>query len=186
MEDAAIVDLFLAREESAIRYTAEKYGARLRGIAQGILNDRTAAEECENDAYWEAWRRIPPHEPRDYLFAFLGRIIRHLAIDACRRRGADKRSALFCELTEELANCLPAPAGVEEAFNARALGEAINGYLSGCPARRRQLFVRRYWYFDSVEALSRRFGVSQSNVKTTLFRMRNELKDYLLREGFEV
>ena len=91
MEDAAIVDLFLAREESAIRYTAEKYGARLRGIAQGILNDRTAAEECENDAYWEAWRRIPPHEPRDYLFAFLGRIIRHLAIDACRRRGASAR-----------------------------------------------------------------------------------------------
>ena len=93
MEDAAIVDLFLAREESAIRYTAEKYGARLRGIAQGILNDRTAAEECENDAYWEAWRRIPPHEPRDYLFAFLGRIIRHLAIDVFRRKNSAKRRA---------------------------------------------------------------------------------------------
>ena len=186
MEDTVIVDLFLAREEAAVRYTAEKYGVKLRGIAQNILNDLPSAEECENDTYWEAWRRIPPHEPRTYLFAFLGRITRHLAIDVCRRRGADKRSALFCELTEELENCLPSPAGVEETLNARALGEAINVFLARCPAERRRLFVRRYWYFDSVADVSRRYGMTQSKVKTTLFRMRNELKEYLRREGFDV
>ena len=186
MEDAQIVDLFLARDESAIRHAADKYGQRLRGLALAVLEDRTAAEECENDTYLEAWNRIPPHEPRTYLFAFLGRITRHLAIDACRRRGADKRPSALCALTEELAECLPAPGGVEETLNARALTEAINAYLRGCSAEQRAIFVRRYWYCDPVEAISRRYGFSRSKVKTALYRLRAGLKDYLQKEGFSV
>ena len=186
MEDARIVDLYLARDERAIRYTAEKYGPRLRGLAQALLEDRTAAEECENDTYWEAWNRIPPHEPRTYLFAFLGRITRHLAIDACRRRSADKRSAAVCGLTDELADCLPAPGTVEAAVDAAALTEAVNGFLRGCGEEQRAVFVRRYWYFDSVEEISRRYGFSRSKVKTMLFRLRAGLKEHLRKEGFGV
>ncbi|MBQ6066053.1 MAG: RNA polymerase sigma factor [Clostridia bacterium] len=184
MEDTMIVDLFLARDEAAIRHTAEKYGGRLRGLAQAVLNDRALAEECENDTYLEAWNRIPPHEPRTYLFAFLGRIARHIAIDRCRKQNAEKRSAAVCELTAELAECLPSGDNVESEWNARALAQAINDFLSRCPSARRDVFVRRYWYFDSVEQISRRYGFSQSKVKTTLFRMRNELKEELRREGF--
>ncbi|MBQ1834989.1 MAG: RNA polymerase subunit sigma-70, partial [Oscillospiraceae bacterium] len=103
MTDAEIVALYLARDEAAISQTARQYGARLCRIANQILNDPSGAEECENDTYWEAWRRIPPHEPRDYLFAFLGRITRRLAIDVCRKNAAQKRSALLCELTAEMA-----------------------------------------------------------------------------------
>ena len=186
MEDTKIVDLFLARDESALRHTAEKYGGRLRGLAERILNDAAIAEECENDTYLEAWNRIPPHEPRDYLFAFLGRITRHLAIDRCRKKNAEKRSAAVCELTAELAECLPAAGGVEETLNARALTQAINEFLRGCTAEQRNIFVRRYWYCDSVAAIGRLYGFSQSKVKVTLFRLRGGLKDYLEREGFSV
>ena len=106
MEDSSIVDLYLLRDEAAISETARKYGPKLRALADRILHDLPAAEECENDAYLQAWRSIPPHEPRTYLFPFLGRIVRHLAIDESRRRSIDKRSAEFCELTGELAECL--------------------------------------------------------------------------------
>ena len=88
MEDSAIVDLYLSRDETAISHTAEKYGSRLRQIASGILNSRESAQECENDTYLETWNRIPPHEPRTYLFAFLGKILRHIAIDECRRNAS--------------------------------------------------------------------------------------------------
>lgn len=186
MEDAQIVDLFLARNESAIRHTAEKYGPQLRGLAKAILEDRSAAEECENDTYLEAWNRIPPHEPRTYLFAFLGKITRHLAIDACRKRSADKRSAVVCELTSELEECLPARETVEDALNVRTLTEAVNNYIRQCSEEQRAIFVRRYWYFDSVEAIGRRYGFSRSKVKTALFRLRGGLKDYLQKEGFSV
>ncbi len=94
-DDDQIVDLFLAREESALSAVSEKYGADLKRIAASILDDEGASEECENDTYLKAWNNIPPHEPRTYLFAYLARIIRALAIDRYRRQGADKRLSLI-------------------------------------------------------------------------------------------
>lgn len=96
MNDAKIVELYLKREESAIRQTAEKYGRRLRSLSCGIVGDLSTAEECENDTYMEAWNSIPPHEPKKYLYAFLARIIRHISIDRCRSRSRLKRSAFLC------------------------------------------------------------------------------------------
>lgn len=80
MDDSKIVELYLSRDESAISHTSQKYGSRLRQIADSILNNKASAEECENDTYLESWKFIPPNEPKSYLFAFLGKIARHLAI----------------------------------------------------------------------------------------------------------
>lgn len=77
MEDSLIVDLYLQRSEDAIARTAESYGAKLKSISLNIVKDIQTAEECENDTYLQAWKSIPPNEPRSYLFAFLSRIIRH-------------------------------------------------------------------------------------------------------------
>ena len=84
MEDNEIVELYMLRDETAIKHTSEKCGSRLRSLANGIVNDEQTAEECENDTYMEAWNSIPPHEPGGYLYAFLARIIRHISLDICR------------------------------------------------------------------------------------------------------
>ena len=91
MDDRGIVALYLRRDETAIRQTAEKYGSRLRTLAYGIVNDLQTAEECENDTYMEAWNTIPPHEPSDYFYAFLARITRHISLNRCRDRDRFKR-----------------------------------------------------------------------------------------------
>ena len=160
MDDSKIVELYLSRNESAISQTAQKYGLKLRRIADSILNNMASAEECENDTYLEAWNRIPPNEPRTYLFAFLGKITRHLAIDECRK--------------------------VEEAFAADELALSINAFLATCSEDQRNIFVRRYWYFDTVAEISKKYGYSQSKVKTALFRMREGLKQHLEKEGYAV
>ena len=186
MDDSVIVDLYLSRDESAISQTSHKYGLKLRQIANGILDNMSSAEECENDTYLEAWNRIPPNEPRTYLFAFLGKIIRHLAIDECRKNASQKRYALFCELTQEMEQCIPGRNDVEESFEAEALSQSINAFLSTCPENQRNIFIRRYWYFDSVKEIAQRFGCSQSKVKTSLFRMREGLKNHLQKEGYTI
>ena len=94
MNDNEIVELYLSRNEEAINQTAQKYGSRLRNIANSILNDRETAKECENDAYLETWELIPPHEPRNYLFAFVGRIVRHIALNVCKKNSRQKRYAM--------------------------------------------------------------------------------------------
>ena len=186
MDDSKIVDLYLSRDESAISQTSQKYGLKLRRIANRILNNMESAEECENDTYLETWNRIPPHDPRNYFFAFLGKIARHLAIDECRKKSSKKRYALFCELTKEMEECLPGDNNAEETTDLEALERTINAFLKTCSEEQRNLFVRRYWYFDSIPEISQRFGYSQSKVKTTLFRLREGLKQHLEKEGYTI
>lgn len=186
MEDAQIVELYLRRDESAIVCTSEKYGARLRHIADRILEDGQAAEECENDTYLEAWNRIPPNEPRSWFFAFLGRITRHLAIDRYRKRHSLKRDAAVYTLTQELEQCIPDGSDAQEKLEARELSAQIDLFLSRCTAPQRSVFVRRYWYMDSIPEIAARFGYSQSKVKSMLFRLRERLRNDLEKEGYTV
>lgn len=184
MDDGQIVELYLRRDESAIAHSSGKYGRRLRALALGVVRDAQTAEECENDAYFEAWRSIPPHEPRSYLYAFLARIVRHAALNRCRDRDRLKRAAHVTQLSAELEQCIPAPDDMECRLDAMALGEAINGFLASLDREKRDMFLRRYWYLDSVSAIASRFGCSQGRVKTTLFRVRARLRDYLKQEGY--
>ena len=186
MEDAKIVELYLNRDETAIKITAEKYGAKLRYLANNLLDDLHLAEECENDTYLKAWDSIPPHTPYDYLFSYLARITRHIALDMCKARNRQKRNVVLVELTEEMEQCMPATDDVEKHINAKVLGASISTFLSGIPQQQRDVFLRRYWYFDSVSAIAKRFGISESKTKATLFRTRKHLREYLKKEGFVI
>ena len=150
LDDNRIVELYLLRDETAIKQTTEKYGSRLRSLACGIVNDQQTAEECENDTYMEAWNTIPPHEPRSYLYAFLARITRHISLNCCRDRNRLKRSAFICELSAELEQCIPAPDDVECRIDDIALSDVINRFLSKLDKEKRNIFIRRYWYLDSI------------------------------------
>lgn len=184
MEDTQIVELYLQRQEAAIACTAEKYGPRLRGVSMTIVQDAQTAEECENDTYLQAWNTIPPHAPRNYLFAFLARIIRHISIDRCRHRTRLRRSAYVQELSGELQCCIPGPDDTERRMDAIALGQIISAFLRTQPEQTRNVFIRRYWYMDDIAAIAHRFGMTQSKIKSMLFRSRNALRQHLEKEGF--
>ena len=184
MDDTQIVELFLRRDEAAIRETAEKYGSRLNSLAFSVVKDRETAEECVEDTYMEAWNSIPPHEPGGYLSAFLARITRHVALNCCRDRSRLKRSAFLCELSEELEQCLPSPDDIECRMDDIAFGEVLNGFLGSLKEESRNIFLRRYWYLDPIADISRRYGLSESKVKTTLFRCRKQFRKYLEKEGY--
>ncbi len=186
MDDNQIVELYLNRDETAINETRDKYSNRLRSLAFNIVKDVHTTEECENDTYMQAWNSIPPHEPRTYLYAFLARIIRHISLNRCRDNNRLKRSAFICELSTELEQCIPASNYVDRLIDDIVFGELINNFLTKIGEEQRNIFLRRYWYFDSIADISKRFGLSKSKVKTTLFRIRNELRKQLEKEGYTV
>lgn len=186
MDDDRIIEWFRNRDERAIEQTAAKYGRRLREISHGITGDRLTAEECENDTYLEAWNTIPPQNPTGYLYAYLARIVRHLSLDVCRKNSRLKRSAAITELTAEMEECLPAPDDAAGRLEAKELGEAITRYLRTLSEEKQTIFMRRYWYLDSVESIALRYGFSRSKVKMTLLRCRMGLKEYLEKEGYPV
>lgn len=184
MDDSKIIDMYFERDESAIRYTSEKYGKRLRSLSYGIVRDMQTAEECENDTYTKAWCAIPPHSPKDHLYAFLARITRHISLNCCRDRTALKRSAHLCTLSTEMEQCIPSPDDCECRLDDLAFADMINGFLSSLTVEKRGIFLRRYFYLDSIAEISKRFACSESKVKTTLSRCRDRLRAYLEKEGY--
>ena len=184
MEDGAIVALYWERNESAIRETSDKYGRYLMKIAWNILADREDAEESVNDTYLHAWNAMPPHRPH-VLSTFLGRITRHLSIDIYRKRHSVKRGGSEYALSlDELSDCVPGEGSPEEAVGAKELAGHINGFLRDLAPEARQLFIRRYYYFDPLAEAAAALGMTEGRAKTLLFRTRRKLKEYLEREGY--
>lgn len=182
MEDDQIIALYFARSESAIAETDRKYGPYCRTIAGNILRDPEDGEECVSDTWLRAWEAMPPERPAN-LRAYLGRITRNLALDRLRAANAVSRGA--GEIREELDECLTAGDPTGAMVDKIVLTQALDRFLAGLPPKKRKLFLRRYWYFSSVEELSRDFGMSRSSVKMTLLRLRQALREQLKQEGIE-
>lgn len=183
MDDMQIIELFKERSETAISETAAKYGKYCYSIAYNILYNVEDSEECVNDTYLKAWESIPPHFP-EKLLAFLGKITRNLALDRYRYYTRDKRFAGQAVLAiDEIGECVPACDDTEKAVTDKVLVDVLNDFLAGLPAEKRQMFMRRYWYFSTIKDIAKDYGVSESKVKMTLLRLRERLKAILEKEG---
>jgi len=183
MEDQAIVALYWERDERAIQESEQKYGPYCWTIAWNILSSREDAEECVSDTWHNAWNTMPPQRPHS-LAAFLGRIVRNLSISRWRREHAQKRYGGMEALLSELEDCLPGPGGsVEDILTGRELVEALERWLDSLPAQERALFLRRYWYGQSVRQLAGECGVTPNAMTKRLLRLRKELKQKLEQEG---
>jgi len=183
MDDDRILDLYWARSESAIHETAKKYGHYCSAIANNILHSREDAQECVNDSYLKAWESIPPQRPAAFR-VFLGRITRNLSLNKYKAQKTQKRGGNDVDLIfHELEECLPAGGSVEKAYEAALVTEAINACLRSLDSETRIVFVRRYWYADSIRAIAERFHMNESRVKSMLFRTRKTLKTHLENEG---
>lgn len=182
MEDHAIIDLYWAREERALEETDRKYGAYCRTVARNILRSPEDTEECVNDTWLRAWNTMPPQRP-GMLGAFLGKITRNLSLDRCRLLRADKRGGGSVAVAlEELGDCVSAGDTVEEAVEYGELTRLLDAFLRQLPEKECCLFLRRYWYLDSLRDMSLRFSMTEGSVKAMLFRTRTKLRTYLAQQ----
>ena len=186
MEDAKIIQLYWDREEAAIPATSEKYGAYCAAIARNILNNEEDTEECVNDTYLNAWNAMPPERPA-ILSAFLGRITRNLSFNRYKLLHTKKRGGGEMPLVlSELGDCVSGKESVEQEIDRKELLAEINLFLAGLTKEKRQMFVRRYWYAESIGEIAKRFGVSEGSVTMTLKRVRKQLKEVLVEQGYNL
>ncbi len=183
LEDQEILALFFDRSEQAIRELAEKYGAACRCLAKNILRNEQDAAECVNDAYLAAWNTIPPERPKP-LKTYLLRLVRNISTARYHANTALKRNSYYDVALEELEGCLPDAVTVEETLAAAELSRQINRFLDGLDPDSRVLFVRRYWYADSIPDIAARFHISNNHVSVRLSRIRDKLKKHLQKEGY--
>lgn len=184
MDDCKLIDLYWHRDESAIDRTAAVYGVSLQRLAFRITGDDGDAQECVNDTYLAAWNAIPPARPHAF-FAYLAKICRNFAFGVLDKRNAEKRSAVIVELSQELAQCIP-DRMAEYRMESREIGELLSCFLLGLKQEERLIFLRRYWYCDSIADIAMHLGVTQSKVKTQLHRTREKLRKFLEQEGIDL
>lgn len=186
MDDGKIVQLYWQRDEQAIPATSAKYGAYCASIARNILGSEEDAEECVNDTYLCAWNAIPPHRPK-VLSAFLGKLVRNLSLNRYKHNTAEKRGGGgLPAVLDELSDLVPGRDDVEQAVDRRALVRTIDEFLGTLSPEKRSMFIRRYWYTDSVQQIAARYGMRAGAVSTALYRLRLNLRNYLLERGFEL
>lgn len=186
MDDHALIDLYWARDQQAIACTAAQYGSYCTRISLNILQNLEDADECVNDTWLHAWNAIPPDRPSLFR-AWLARICRNLSLDRYKRSRAQKRGGQMPEvLFEELEFCLPSHLTCEDALAERELLSSIERFLRASDETRRQIFLRRYFYGDSLESIANRLQMSPGSVKSSLFRTREALRRQLEKEGIAV
>lgn len=182
MEDKQIIKLLFARAENAINELSARFGKQLHRIAYNILGNPSDAEECTNDTYFALWNAIPPVSP-DPLAPYVYRTGRNTALKRLHRESAQKRNSRYDVSLEELNGCLPGE-DMEQVIDARELGRAIDKFLEKQTKLGRYIFVRRYWYGDSIGGIANVLDMKENAVSVRLNRMRKSLKMYLKKEGY--
>lgn len=183
MEDKQIIRLYQDRNPEAIEQTKQKYGRLCKTIAGRLLQSPEDAEECINDTYLALWDAIPPATPSS-LSAFAVKITRNLAMKRLEHLSAAKRNTQVTLSFDELSECLCGQDDLSQVIEEKALRQAITVFLETQDKESRCIFLRRYFYFDSVKEIATRYGITQSKVKSKLMRTRNQLKNHLIQEGF--
>ena len=184
MDDMEIIELYVARNQDAITETDRCYGGKLQGLSERIVRSYEDAQECVSDTYMKAWETIPPQRP-NYFFAYLARICRHFSLGKLDWKNAAKRKAEIVSLTEEMELCIPDKSSDRE-LESREIGRLLNSFLESLSQESRVIFLRRYWFCDTVAEIAQRYNISESKVKTRLHRTRAQLSEYLQKEGIRV
>lgn len=185
MEDSQIVELYWERKEEAIKETSLKYGRLCTNIAKNILSSYEDSEECVNDTYLVVWNAIPDERPNRFS-AFISRITRNLALKKYEYLSAAKRNPAAVSSLEELEDCVSGTDSVESEVEREHIESTIEQFLWRQKEEKRNIFIRRYWYFDSIESICRSTGFTQSKVKSILYELRQKLRKHLESEGVEV
>ena len=185
VDDHKIIELYWERKETAIEETSKKYGRLCACIAQNILLNYEDSEECVNDTYFAVWNAIPDRRPNIFS-AFISRITRNLALKKFEYLSAAKRNPIAVASFEELGDCVSGTDSVESEAECRRIESIIDKFLWQQGEEKRNVFIRRYWYFDSIEDICHSTGFSQSKIKSMLYEMRRKLRAHLENEGIEV
>ena len=186
MQDHEIVALYHQRDEQAIVHTQTKYGAYCMGIAQNILQNMQDSEECVNDTWLRTWNSIPPAKPEN-LKTYVGKITRNLSLNRLEYRHREKRGGGEVMLAlDEIGEVASPDADLAAQIEREEFARILNAFLWSLPERDCCIFIRRYYYVESVEHIAQKYRLNTAAVFKCLSRARAKLRKALAEEGYTV
>lgn len=182
MEDNEIIELFFSRSEQAIVELSCKYGLLCKKVSFNILKNMQDVEECLNDTYLGVWNAIPPNRP-DSLVTYVCKIVRNLSLKRLRYNTAQKRNNYYDLSLSELEECFLIDSSNHQAsYDTEQLTMVIEKFLDSLDQKSRVMFIKRYWYLDSISSIAKEFEMKENNVTVKLLRIKNKMKKFLEKE----
>ena len=185
MKDERIVELIYNNDENGLHAAEAKYRGLCLSVADSILESNEDKEECVNDTFLAVWKNIPPEKPNNFR-AYIAKLVKNIALKRSRDNMAWKRRANYNTASDELFEILEDGRTIAEEYESKQIGDIINAFLGGLPKRDRDIFVLRYWYGDTVPAISKSMGVSESLIRSLIPRLKKKLAEELAKEGIIV
>lgn len=188
IEDNDIIELFIARDESAVAEVRKKYGGLCYSIAYNVLHNKEDAEECVNDLYISLWNAVPPAAPNN-LKAYICKVVRNISLLRLKYNEAGKRNSKLSVSLSEIESALEGSEDTASDLTAAEEGMAgklISEFLRQQKSEQREVFIRRYWFMDSIKQIAMDYSFSESKVKSMLVRTRSKLKRYLKKGGIDI
>ena len=186
MSDEALIELYFARDERAIKETDIKYRNYLLSIAYNIVHDTDDSEECLNDTYIGAWNAIPPARPAVFG-AFLATIMRRTAIDLYKSRKRQKRVASELSVSlSEIGDFIADGDDVCSETDAHEIGRIIIDFVRSLSDRRMYVFMSRYYFARPIKEISKLLRCSESTVNKEISALKRDLKEKLEKEGYSI
>lgn len=184
--DEKIIEMYLQRDETAVKRTDDKYGNYLYRIAYNILHEHSDCEECKNDTYLGVWNAIPPAKPVS-LRAFVSQIMRRIAINKYYEN--TRKRKVPSELTVSMEECegfIGEAESVEEEIIAKELGKFISDFVRNLSDKKQYIFMSRFYLVEPVSVTAKELGITQSAVYKELSKLKKELRADLKSKGVDI
>lgn len=185
MDDERIIGLLEKQDSSALKEVQLKYGRLLYKLAYGVLCSETEAREVVNDTLLALWKAFPDNPPV-HLSAYICKTARNLALNKYRYLRAEKRNSEYTLSLEEIGDVFSSSSSPENEIIFKETEAAVLSFINTLDDRTRRIFLRRYWYFDSIKDIAAAFSITENNVRGILFRAREKLRDHLIKEGIGI
>ena len=183
-EDEKIISMLKVKDENALKLIQMRYGNYCRTIAPEI--DREDYEECLNDMLMCVWMAAPVEEMRS-LKNYVAAVFRRLVINKLKATRCAKRGGGVLDIPlEEAERYFDIRDSADSGLMAQAVAALVDEFLRGVTKRARVMFLLRFFYLHSIKSIAETFSVSESTVKTTLYRTKESLRGYLKAHDVEV
>jgi len=177
--DEFTIDRILDGDQGAYALLVNKYKDRVFSLVVGIVRNREVAEELAQDVFVKAYTSLKKFRKEASFSSWLYRIAYNTAISETRKKKPQMQTyedyldkTAFLQVDE---NSLAETNEAKQQLLERALEEL--------PPEEKLILMLYYFEEKSVEEISQTSGLSQSNVKVKLHRMRNKLKEIMERMG---
>lgn len=162
-----------AGSEEALEWFIDRYTPYVTTVIYNIIGshmDMADVEEVAADVFCKLWENAQTvHSPK----GFLGTVARNLAKNKCRRMGWELPLEEEILVVEEISP--------ETALEKKELNRAVKLAVLGLPQPDREIFLRFYYYCQTMDVISEEMHINLSTVKTKLRRGRMRLRSVLIQ-----